>query len=185
MDYAEARAAFFQPRPGAEQQTGWDSPGRRLRDAIEPLATVVFWAEPAYERYAALGLDFLSGYVWSRSSVLGNADPAVAAAAFGVFEPGAVAALLDAGRAACSLEQIRTARMEAAREVLRDVIGEADGLTDTVAALREAAVSADIAGRPMYAGAKAQPFPEDPHAGPPGTAGPSPRRTSAGRRCRR
>lgn len=164
MDYAEARAAFFQPRPGAEQQTGWDSPARRLRDAVEPLATVVFWAEPAYDRNAALGLDFLSGYVWSRSSVLGDADPAVAAAAFGVFEPGAVAALLGAGRAACSLEQIRKARLEAATEVLRQVVGDADGLEQTVAALRDAASCADVAGRPMYAGAAAQPWSDDPHA---------------------
>jgi hypothetical protein len=162
MDYTEARAAFFQPRPGAEQQTGWDTPARRLRDAVEPLATVVFWAEPAYDRYAALGLDFLSGYVWSRSSVLGDADPGVAAAAFGVFEPGAVAALLEAGRAACSLEQVRAARVEAAVEVLREVAPDIDD--DTVSGLRDAAVCADVAGRPMYAGAKGQPFPEDRHA---------------------
>ena len=56
------RAAFFAPNPG-QQETGWDSPARRLRDAVEPLATVSFWAEPVYDRYAALGLDFLTGYV--------------------------------------------------------------------------------------------------------------------------
>lgn len=164
MDYAEAREAFFQPRPGAQAETGWDSPARRLRDAVEPLATVVFWAEPAYERYAALGLDFLSGYVWSRSSVLGQADAGVAAAAFGVFEPGAVAALLEAGRAACSLEQVRAARVEAAAEVLGELVGDDDGLDDVLAALRAAAVQADVAGRPMYAGALGQPFPDDRHA---------------------
>ena len=61
MDYSEARAAFFVPRPDAGPGTRWQSPARRLRDALEPLATVSFWAEPAYDAYAALGLDFLTG----------------------------------------------------------------------------------------------------------------------------
>lgn len=165
MDYSEARAAFFQPRPGAEEQTGWDSPARRLRDAVEPIATVSFWAEPAYDAYSALGLDFLTGYVWSRSSVLGEAEPGVVAAAFGVFEPGAVAGLLAAAREACSLQQVRGAREAAAVTALRETIGaEPEALETTATALREAALCADVAGRPLYAGTKDQPVPTDPHA---------------------
>ena len=162
MNYDEMRAAFFAPRD-AGTQAGWDSPARRLRDAVEPIATVSFWAEPVYDRYAALGLDFLTGYVWSRSSVLGEPEPAVVAAAFGVFEPGAVDGLLAAARAACSLADVRTAREQGAAAALREVVG--DDLDDqTLEALRGAAVCADVAGRPLYAGAKAQPFPPDRHA---------------------
>jgi hypothetical protein len=164
MDYSEMQAAFFGPRADPPQHD-WDSPARRLRDAVEPLATVSFWAEPVYDRYAALGLDFLTGYVWSRSSVLGEAEPSVVAAAFGVFEPGALAGLLGAARAACSLAEIRAAREQGATAALREVVGDADGLDETLAALREAAVCADLAGRPLYAGALGQPFPEDRHAG--------------------
>jgi hypothetical protein len=163
VDYAAMQAAFFAPRTEPEQ-TGWASSARRLRDAVEPLATVSFWAEPVYDRYAALGLDFLTGYVWSRSSVLGEAEPAVVAAAFGVFEPGAVAGLLGAARAACSLADVRAARQQGAAAALREVLGDADGLDEVLGALREAAVGADVAGRPLYAGARAQPFPEDRHA---------------------
>ena len=163
MDYTEMKAAFFNPRD-AQARTGWDSPARRLRDAVEPLAAVSFWAEPVYDRYAAHGLDFLTGYVWSRSSVLGEAEPSVVAAAFGVFEPGAVAALLGAAREACSLAEVRAAREEGAAAALREVVGDADGLDPTLAALREAGVSADLAGRPLYAGALGQPFPGDRHA---------------------
>ena len=54
MDYSEMQAAFFGPRDEPAHHS-WDSPARRLRDAVEPLATVSFWAEPAYDRYAALG----------------------------------------------------------------------------------------------------------------------------------
>lgn len=157
-------AAFFGPRPGAEPQTGWDSPARRLRDAVEPLATVSFWARPAYDRYAALGLDFLTGYVWSRSSVLGEAEPGVVAAAFGVFEPGAVAGLLGAARAACSLEDVRAAREQGSGEALREALGDADGLAETTEALLGAVARSDVAGRPLYAGALGRPVPADPHA---------------------
>ncbi len=163
MDYAEMQAAFFAPNPG-HQETGWDSPARRLRDAVEPLAAVSFWARPVYDRYAALGLDFLTGYVWSRSSVLGEAEPNVVAAVFGVFEPGAVAGLLGAARAACSLDDIRTARESGSGEALREIVGDDPALDSTLAALREAAVCADLAGRPLYAGALAAPFPQDRHA---------------------
>ena len=95
MDYAEAQAAFFTPREGEVRPLAFTSPARTLRDALEPVATVCFWSEPAYDAYAALGLDFLQGYVFSRSSVLGDAEPSVAAAAFGVFEPGLIAGVLD------------------------------------------------------------------------------------------
>jgi hypothetical protein len=160
VDHVEMKAAFFAPRD-TPSRSGWDSPARRLRDAVEPLATVSFWSEPAYDRYAALGLDFLTGYVWSRSSVLGACEPGVVAAAFGVFEPGAVAGLLGAAREACSLEDVRAARQDGAAAALREVV---DLDEDVLSALREAAVCADVAGRPLYAGALGQPFPDDPHA---------------------
>lgn len=164
MDYDEMRAAFFAPRPGAQAGTGWDSPARRLRDAVEPLAAVSFWSEPAYREYTALGLDFLTGYVWSRSAALGEAEPGVVAAAFGVFAPTLVADLLSAARAACSLADVRAAALRGASTALTEALGDADGLAETLAALREAASACDIAGRPLYAGALGQPWPQDEHA---------------------
>lgn len=155
------KAAFYTDRPAPDAL--WDSPARRLRDAVEPLAAVSFWSEPAYDRYAALGLDFLTGYVWSRSSVLGQTEPSVVAATFGVFEPGAVAGLLSAARDACSLQQVRAAREEGAAQALREAVG--DDLDDaTLSALQEASAAADTAGRPLYAGVLAQPVPRDRHA---------------------
>ncbi|MGH3631813.1 MAG: helix-turn-helix domain-containing protein, partial [Sciscionella sp.] len=59
----------------------WNSPARRLRDAVEPIATITFWAEPVHHEYEALGLDFLQGYVYSRGCVLGEPAAAVVAAA--------------------------------------------------------------------------------------------------------
>lgn len=167
MDYTEAQAAFFGPRDGETRELDWSSPARALRDAIEPLATICFWSEPAYDAYAARGLDFLQGYVWGRASALGEPEPAVAAAAFGVFEPGLIADVYASGRATCSLEDVRAAKAEGSSAALRAVLGEAaelDGLEQTVTALRAAAESAPAHGRALFAGLAAQPWPEDPYA---------------------
>jgi len=63
MDYAQARDAFFQSRaegaPPPRVSHWTDTPARRLRDAIEPIATICFWSEPAYKAYEHRGLDFL------------------------------------------------------------------------------------------------------------------------------
>jgi hypothetical protein len=165
MDYAEARAAFFQPRPADAPAPGTSasrSPGRALRDAIEPIATICFWAEPAYDSYARRGLDFLGGYVWGRSCVLGEPEGTVVASAFGVFEPGLVVSLYDAARAACGLAEVRAAKEAGAVESLRQTIGQPAGLEDVVARLRRAADAADPYGRTMHAGLSALPWPDEP-----------------------
>jgi hypothetical protein len=165
MDYAEARAAFFQPRLAEAPPPGTAAsrtPGRALRDAIEPIATVCFWAEPAYEQYARNGLDFLGGYVWGRSCVLGEPEGTVVASAFGVFEPGLVVSLYDAARAACGLAEVRAAKEAGAVVSLRQVLGEPAGLGEAVAQLRRAVDATDPYGRTMHAGLTALPWPEDP-----------------------
>jgi hypothetical protein len=164
MDYAEARAAFFQPRPDGAPDPGtssWTSPARGLRDAIEPIATICFWSEPAYDAYAACGLDFLAGYVWGRASVLGEPEGTVAAAAFGVFEPGLIVSLYDAGREACSLADVRAAKESGAVAALRQVLGDTD-VASAVALLRRVGDAADSTGRPLHAGLRALPWPEHP-----------------------
>jgi hypothetical protein len=164
MDYAEVREAFFQlrdtsaPEPGT---SGWQSPTRRLRDAIEPIATICYWSEPAYDAYAALGLDFLQGYVWSRGCVLGEPDGSVVAAAFGVFEPGLIRQLYDAARAAAGLADIRAAREAGAVAALRTVLGAPEQVAEVTGALRRAAEAMDMAGRPLFAGLAGMPWPAD------------------------
>ena len=167
MDYAEARAAFFQPRaadaPPARTGRWTDAPGRQLRDAIEPIATICFWSEPAYLAYAQRGLDFLQGYVWGRACVLGEPAGPVVAAAFGGFEPGLIAALYDSGRTACPPADIRTAKQAGAVTALREVLGEPDDLSKVVGSLRRAIEAIPtLAGRPFAAGLSALGWPAEP-----------------------
>lgn len=163
MDYTEAQAAFFTPREGTVHSLGWTSPARRLRDALEPIATVCYWSKPAYDAYEALGLDFLAGYVWSRASSLGEPVAPVVASAFGVFEPGLVGDLYSQGRATASLHDVRRAREEGSVSALREVLGaEPDGLQDVVEHLERAAAAGPTTARPFYAGLAAWPEPGEP-----------------------
>jgi len=164
MDYAEVREAFFQMRDAGAAEpgtSGWQSPARRLRDAIEPIAMICYWSEPAYDAYAALGLDFLQGYVWSRGCVLGEPDGGVVAAAFGVFEPGLIVQLYDAARATAGLADIRAAREAGAVTALRTVLGAPERVAEVTAALRRGVEAADTAGRPLFAGLSGLPSPAD------------------------
>jgi hypothetical protein len=164
MDYAEVREAFFQLRETGAPEPGtsaWQSPSRRLRDAIEPIATICWWSEPAYDAYAALGLDFLQGYVWSRGCVLGEPDGGVVAAAFGVFEPGLIGQLYDAARAACGLADIRAARESGAVAALRTVLGVPERAAEVTGALRRGVEAMDTASRPLFAGLAGLSWPPD------------------------
>ena len=71
-----------------------------------------------------------------------------------MFEPGLIAALYDAGRAACSLADVRAAKESGAVTALREVLGTPDGLgpdgLDTaVEHLRRGAAAADSTGPPV------------------------------------
>lgn len=165
MDYSEAKAAFFQPRDAGDPAPGtaeWTSPARALREAIEPIATICFWSEPSSVEYAAVGLDFLGGYVWGRACVLGEPEGTVVASAFGVFEPGLIAGLYDASRQVCSVAAVRAAKERGAVTALRQALGGAD-VGAVAGVLRRAAEAADPTGRALHSGLAAMPWPEDPY----------------------
>lgn len=140
-----------------------DTPARRLRSALEPIAALSFHSRPAIDAFAAAGLDeFGPWYTWSRSSVLGPADPSVVVAAFGVWDPHWVTSNLETGRDACSLHAIRAAADAGAGEAVRTVLDGADP-SDVVVALRRGIEVADVAGRALFAGHRALAPSDDGH----------------------
>jgi len=164
MDYAEARETFFQPAAAGAVDVGtagWRSPARRLRDAIEPLAMVFVWSELTYQEYTARGLDFLSGYAWARASLLGEPAPGVVVATFGVFEPGLLSELYEAGRRACSREEIQAARQAGVTASLRAALGEPAQAPHVAGLLRDAAQAVALTGRPLFAGVCGLSWPQD------------------------
>ena len=60
----------------------------------------------------ALGVDFVPGYVWGRAAALGTPTAALVAATFGVFDPGLIGAVYEAGAAAVDREDILAARAD-------------------------------------------------------------------------
>lgn len=163
MHYDEAVEAFFIPTPEGTtpEPTRSASLARRLRDAIEPIAMHPVWSRHNNEAMAGLGLDFFSGYAWGRAAALGEPAPAVVVSSFAVFEPELIAGVYDAGRAACSRDQVLSTRFEATTASLTAVLDGAD-VSAAAARLRDAVLDLDRSGRPLYASLAEIPLSEDP-----------------------
>ena len=166
VDHDEVVAAFFHPSPEGivPAMVAGASPARRLRDAIEPIAMHAVWSRRTNERLAGLGLDFLAGYVWGRAAALGEAAPGVVVSSFAVFEPGMLAATYEQGRTTCSRDDLVAARTESTIESLHDVLGDADvaPIAERLTGAVRSVATANVAGRPLFAGLAGQPWPEDP-----------------------
>lgn len=163
MQYDEAVEAFFTPTPDGTvpEPTRRSSVARRLRDAIEPLAMHPVWSRQNNEAMAGLGLDFFSGYAWGRAAALGEPAPPVVVSSFAVFEPSLIAGVYEAGRAACSRDQVLSTRFQATTASLRAVL-DGDDVSGPAARLRDAALGLDRSGRPLYAGLADIPLSDDP-----------------------
>jgi hypothetical protein len=164
VDYSTAQAVFLGPPPeGRPAPRVPDTPARRLRDAAEPIATTHFWSERTNARLAELGLDFLTGYVWSRSAPLGRPAPSVVAAVMGAFEPGMITGLAVQAQAAADRDDVLRAREEATVEHLGELLARED-VGAAAAQLRRAveALAGQVAGRPLFAGLVSMPWPESP-----------------------
>ena len=164
MDYADAVATFCRPRPAGTplpEAVRAGAPARRLRDACEPLAMHALWNRHTNERLAALGLDFLTGYVGGRAASLGEPAPQVVAAAFAWFEPGLVAGLYEAARSAAPRERLLAVRDTATAASLAEVLA-GDDPAEVADLLADAVEGADGTGRPLFSGLRGRGRPGDP-----------------------
>ncbi|UZJ23677.1 hypothetical protein RHODO2019_10695 [Rhodococcus antarcticus] len=165
MDYETAVATFFAPPPPGTEPPPASlraSGARRLRDAIEPIATQGIWAREVNERCADLGLDFLGTYVWGRAASLGTPPPALVTATFGVFAPALVESVFAGAAATADRDAVLAAREAGAVASLRRVLGEPDGVAELTALLRRGLAGAHLVARPLYAALAALPVPADP-----------------------
>ena len=168
MDYDDAVATFASPRPAGTplpEVVGAGGPARRLRDACEPLAMHALWNRRTNECLAALGLDFLTGYVWGRAASLGEPSPAVVAAVFAWFEPGLLAGLYETARTAVRRERLLAVRDASTAVSLAEVLAGDDPaeVAEVADLLAGAAEGADGTGRPLFSGLRGRGRPGDPY----------------------
>ncbi len=135
------------------------SPGRRLRDALEPIATQGWWAKAVHDRLEPHGLGFLDAYVWGRAAALGEPTPGVVAATFGVFEPGFLGMMLAMGRGAIGRNEVLAAREAGAVESLTAIVAIDDDVRAAADALVAATAQLDATARPLFSGLRDLPMP--------------------------
>ncbi len=116
MDYDAIAAQFLTPsaNPSPEPLVP-ATPARELRDALEPIATIGWWARAASQQWSTLGHGFFDGYVWGRAAALGeNCAPSVVVSAFGVFSPALLVPVYEQGRATSTRAAVLAAREQGA-----------------------------------------------------------------------
>lgn len=163
MDYDAIAAHFL--IPGADPPPAPALPhsdARRLRDALEPIATIGWWSREASSAVTALGHDFFDGYVWGRAASLGiDVDPSIVVAAFGVFEPSMIAAVYAHGRSVSTRDAVLTARADgAAKGLAAATVGVPESIVARVGGnLLDAVRWLDGAGRPLFSALRSLPTP--------------------------
>jgi hypothetical protein len=162
VTYDDIAAAFLEPLtdPIAEPEVD-PTPARRLRDALEPIATQGWWSRAAGERLMALGVDFFPGYVWGRAAALGVPTPSVVAATFGVFEPSLISAVYEAGAASVGRDVILDVRASGGEESIGSVASD-DECSAIADPLLDAIVGLDAVGRPLFAALRGLSLPASP-----------------------
>jgi len=134
------------------------TPARRLRDAVEPIATQGWWSRSAAEHVAALGLGFFDGYVWGRAASLGTPAASVVVATFGVFDPALLGAVYQHGVSIAARDDVLAAREAGATDSLAGVVTEPEA--DAIATpLLAALAQVDAMGRPLFNALRALPVP--------------------------
>jgi hypothetical protein len=136
-------------------------PARRLRDAMEPIATHAVWSRQTNEVLAKLGLRIFTGYVWGKAAPLGEPPTEVVLSVFPDHEPGLVAAAYEEARRQCGRAGMMAAREEATIESLAGVLDGID-VTEVVAVLRRGVEEADGTGRTLFCGLRSLGWPEHP-----------------------
>jgi hypothetical protein len=143
---------------------------RTLAARLEPVVGQVFFSPECHAAYEALGFAASPGtfgngvaapdgpaYFTSRGSLLGQVEPHVVAAAFGVFKPEVVVAGVTRGWSLTDAPTIFAARRAGAVAQLERVCGAPDGAVDRAAAcLARAIEPLREPGHPLFAGLRSQ-----------------------------
>ncbi|HLZ60249.1 MAG TPA: hypothetical protein VKR06_25145 [Ktedonosporobacter sp.] len=134
---------------------------------LEPAHAVIYFAPEARQAFTELGLKgYWMGYFASRSAPLGPVPASIVTATFYNFHPAMVARSIPDAWHRASPERITETRLLAADTVLHRLLGElldSAELAEAASLAKEAAQSAPIIGRALFAAYSQLPWPTEPH----------------------
>ena len=160
MNYADL-AAVYLSGPATPAPVVSTTPARRLRDALEAIATQGWWAKEVHDRLAPHGFGFLDAYVWGRAAGLGEPSPGVVVATFGVFEPTFLASVYAQGRVLLGRDPVLAEREAGAVASLRRLVEPTDAIAAAADALMDSTGGLDGVARPLFSGLRDVPVPSD------------------------
>src|SRR3954470_798143 len=139
---------------------------RRMFELVEPIGVIPYSADEPNEAMFALGFtNYWDTYFAGRAAPLGDTVPAeVVHALFYNFAPGEVARHIPKVWSTTTPAAAIAARQEGCANALRRILGDhvdSPAFARATELLTKAAVSAPVAGRPMYAALLTIPMPED------------------------
>lgn len=141
------------------------STARRMYELVEPIGLLPYSAAEADEAMLALGFtNYWDTYFAGRAAALGLVPAEVVDALFYNFAPGEVARHIPKVWRITSPEAAIAARQMGCAKALRRILGDhvdAPAFARATRLLLKAATSAPLEGRPMYAGLRALPIPDD------------------------
>jgi hypothetical protein len=138
---------------------------RRMFELVEPIGVIPYSADEPNQAMFALGFtDYWDTYFAGRAAPLGLVPAAVVDALFYNFAPGEVARHIPKVWDTTTPEAAIAAREAGCVKALREILGDlvdARSFARAADLLLEAAVSAPLEGRPMYAALRTLPIPDD------------------------
>src|SRR3954453_19796277 len=142
-----------------------NSMARRMFELVEPIGVIPYSADEPNEAMFALGFtNYWDTYFAGRAAALGLVPAEVVDALFYNFAPGEVARHIPKVWETTTPEAAIAAREKGCVKALRRILGEhveSPAVGRATELLLEAAISAPIDGRPMYAALRSIPIPDD------------------------
>ncbi len=141
---------------------------RKMLRTLEPYHGMIYFVPEARRRYEGLGLvGRRMGYFASRSAAMGPVGAEVVIATFFNFHPALVRSAIPEAWHRASPAAVLDARLAAADEALRAMLGDAvigsDELAEAADLASEAAAGCTLPGRPLYAAHAGLAWPDEPH----------------------
>jgi hypothetical protein len=140
---------------------------RFLWQRLESYHGLIYFVPEADQHYTALGLEpGMMGYFSSRAAAMGAVPAEVVVATFYNFEPARIRALVPTAWERTTAPQLWQARLAAADGALTRIFGDrlhAPDIAEAATLLRSLVEECAPEGRPLFAGHRAQAWPDEPH----------------------